>query len=186
MYETIGIGAISIIFISVMFIQNKLNRKRLEEEISELKYDIEGKRELHAKASLIEEESDRLKKEILNFTESINFFKAEMSKKEITIAEAKKDEETYKDKIENGIKEFNKQFEILEEVHTQVDNLKKEVIFLNSALKEKEYKQEQKEAIYNNNQSTLIKENENLSQRFEDTNIAYEELKNKLLLLTDR
>jgi len=185
MYETIGIGAISIIFISIMFIQNKSNRKRLEDELFELKDDIEKNRKLNAKASLVEEESNRLKKEILNLTESMKSLQNEIAKKEIFIAEVKKDEETYKAKIEDGIRELNNQFEIVKELHIQVDNFKKEIILLNATLKEKEYKQEQNEAIYNNNQSLLSKENENLSKKLEDLNNANEELKNRLLILTD-
>jgi len=185
MYEIIGIGALSIVFIGVMFVQNRSNSKRLEEEISELKQEIEEKRELNAKASLIERENEILKSEILGISQTVESLKTEITKKEIMIAEAKKDEESYMAKINGGFDEVKKQYLKLEELQREIDNYKQEIISLNSTLKEKEYLQEQAEAIYTNNQLSLQKEKEKISKDLSDKSAEVVELQTKILHLTD-
>jgi DNA recombination protein RmuC len=185
MYEIISIGVLSIVFMSIMFVQNKSNSKRLEEEIFELKKEIEEKRELNAKASLIENENETLKSEISTMSQTIESLKTEISKKEIMIAEAKKDEESYMAKINGGLDKVEKESVKIEELQRQIDNHKREIISLNSTLKEKEYLQEQAEAIYTNKQSLLSKEKENISKDLLSRNTEITELKAKTLLLTD-
>lgn len=185
MYEIIGIGALAIVFIGVMFVQNKSNSKRLEKEIFELKKEIEEKRELNAKASLIEQDNEILKSEVLTISQALESLKTEITKKEIIIAEAKKDQESYRAKISGGLDEVNKQSINIEELRTQIDNYKQEIVNLNSTLKEKEYQQEQSKTIYNNNHSLLNKEKEKITQELSDRNTEIRELKAKILLLSD-
>lgn len=185
MYEIIGIGILSIAFIGVMFIQNKSNSKRLEEEISELKKEIEEKRELNAKASLIKNENETLKHEISAISQTIESLQTNITKKEIMLAEAKKDEESYMAKIKEGLDEVEKQSVNIQELQNQIENYKKEIISLNSTLKEKEYLQEQSEAIHINKQSSISKEKENIAKDLLDRNAEIMELKAKILLLTD-
>jgi len=186
MFEIAVIGSISILSIGVLFIQNKTNRKKLEDEIYTLKEEIELKRELSARASLIEEENKSLKKEVLSINESVDNLKNTNTKKEILIAESNKDKESLKVQLNDtkkAIEKFSNEKIIL---NKSLEEANTTIIDHKNITKEKDYIIEQNEAIYNNNLANITKEKDFLSKEILTKTDTINKIDSKLLALTDR
>jgi len=127
MYQLIGVIVLSIVVIAVMFVQNRSNSKKLEDEINKLKEELEEKKALEIALAEAKKDEEAYKKEINELKNTLNEYSTKIDELQKNIKNAEQE----RFDLQNSLKELEyKQNSILEEKETlskQISNKNQQI-----------------------------------------------------------